>query len=219
MNPNESHDPVGARSPESERQLVSDLRRGREDALDRLHRNYADTVYRFVFYRLAGHVPDVEEVVQETFLAALKSLHRFRGDSQLSTWLCGIAKNQIHATRRQQRRLKLASALESADEEIQRIVSLGESELPDDVLEREETQDLVGATLASLPESYQNVLRRKYYESTPVKDIARGAGTTPKSVESLLTRARIAFRRTFELLAGHLSPESHSATPKAGDPR
>lgn len=186
-----------------EAELVDELRRGVPRALDALHRDYVDGVYRFAYYRLAGREADVEEVVQETFLAALRSLTRFRAESSLSTWLCGIAKHQILALRRRQHRDRLAAALETADPQIHALLArLDQEELPTDVLERAETQDLVGATLSSLPDSYQDVLRRKYFESTPVRDIARAVGSTPKAVESLLTRARVAFRRTFELLAG-----------------
>ena len=56
--------------------------------------------------------------------------------------------------------------------------------------------------LASLPSHYQDVLREKYVDALPVDEIARRRRATPKSVESTLGRARRAFQKTFELLAG-----------------
>ena len=103
-------------------------------------------------------------------------------------------------------RERLASALEDSEEAIDAILlDLESGEIPSRTLEREETHDLVGAALASLPPKYQDVLVDKYVHSLPVAQMARGRKKSPKAVESLLTRARVAFRRTFELLAGRLS--------------
>ena len=185
--------------------LARQIQRGEVAALERFHTLYSQALYRYVFYRLEGVVPDVEEVVQDTFLAALEGLHRFRGRSSLFTWLCGIAKHRIARVRRQRSRERLAAVLEDSEAEIAAIVTRLElAPLPDEILEREETQDLVGATMASLPPSYQRVLIEKYVDSLPVLEIARKQRSTPKAVESTLTRARVAFRKTFELLTRRL---------------
>ena len=134
---------------QEERDLAQAVVRGERPALERFHALYSDPLYRFVFYRLGRSTPDVEEVVQETFLAALEGLHRFRGRAALFTWLCGIAKNRISRTRRQQSRERIAATLEDVDTQIDAVLrSLDADELPDAVLEREETQDMVGATMA-----------------------------------------------------------------------
>lgn len=192
-------------SSDDETRLARAIVAGDPRSLEEFHQRYSESVYRFVFYRLDGHVADVEEVVQDTFLAALQGLHRFRGNSTLFTWLCGIAKNHISRMRRRRGRERLADVLESSDAEIRGMVGRLElADLPEAALEREETEDLVGATMASLPISYQGVLVAKYVHALPVNEIARQTGNTPKAIESTLTRARIAFRRAFELLAGRL---------------
>jgi RNA polymerase sigma-70 factor (ECF subfamily) len=53
---------------------------------------HAKTVYGFLLTR-TGNPDTAEELTQETFCRALKQVNRFRGDSSVSTWLCGIAKN------------------------------------------------------------------------------------------------------------------------------
>lgn len=199
-------------SRDEERDLAAAVVRGDGEALERFHALYSQPLYRFVFYRLEGRIPDVEEIVQETFLAALQSLHRFRGRSTLFTWMCGIAKNHISKFRRSRSRERIAGALEAVENEIAEIVTqLEQEELPDSVLEREETEDLVGATMASLPVRYQAVLHDKYIESLPVNEIARLRNSTPKAVESTLSRARSAFRRTFELLARGMGGQTRHA--------
>ncbi|MFQ5654870.1 MAG: RNA polymerase sigma factor [Planctomycetota bacterium] len=182
--------------------------RGDRAALDRLHALHAAPLYRFVFHRTGGAAAETEEIVQETFLAALQGLHRFRGRSSLFTWLCGIARHQISRGRRRRARERVARVLEESDEEIAGIVARLESEeLPEKALEREETQELVGATMSSLPPFYQQILTDKYVRSLSVKEIARRSGRSAKSVESGLTRARDAFRRAFELIARRLQGE------------
>ncbi|MEM7260341.1 MAG: sigma-70 family RNA polymerase sigma factor [Planctomycetota bacterium] len=195
-------------SRDEERRLARAVDRGDRAAIEQFHAALSAPVYRFVFYRLGGRTDDVEEVVQETFLAALEGLSRFRHDASLYTWMCGIAKNLISRQRRQKYRDRLSSAVEEVDDELDSILADLDQELPDEVLEREETQDLVGVTLSSLPVHYQNVLVEKYYAARPVGEIASERGTTPKAIESSLSRARGAFRRAFELIAGQLAKES-----------
>lgn len=191
-----------------ERDLVRRVLRGETDALDTLHAEYAGPLFRFVHYRVDGKRADAEEIVQETFVAAMRGLARFRGDSALFTWLCGIAKNKIHGLRRQQYRERLSVALKAVDTDLDlALARLDREPLPDAVIEREETRDLVGAVLGSLPPDYQQVLIDKYYEKTAVNDIARKVGVSPKAIESRLTRARIAFRKAWEIVAGKLAED------------
>ena len=60
-----------------------------------------------------------------------------------------------------------------------------------------ERAERIGAVLAELPAPYEEVLRGKYLEQRSVADIAAGSGQSPKAIESLLTRARQAFRAAF----------------------
>jgi RNA polymerase sigma-70 factor (ECF subfamily) len=186
--------------------LIVAIRNGDRAALARLHELYSPALYRFVYYRLGGRETDVEEIVQETFLTALKSLRKFRGESAIFTWLCGIARHLMFRTRRQQYRDRLAVTLEQADQELDRaLAAIDEQPLADQQVERAETQDLVGATLASLPPAYQHVLTRKYFQDLPVEKIAQELGTSHKALESTLARARAAFRTAWKILAQRLA--------------
>src|SRR5262249_14413031 len=141
-------------------------------------------------------------LVQETFLVALQRLDAFDGRSSLHAWLCGIAKNKIRDARRSRKARSLQEAIEEADSEIDEILAeIAREPLPDHVLERAETRALVGATLSSLPPEYAEALVQKYVEGRSVAEIAKGRAKGDKAIESLLTRARIAFARVFEVLA------------------
>lgn len=159
-------------------------------------------VYQFVHFRIGRDRALVEDVVQDTFLTALAELSRFDGRSSLRTWLVGIAKNKIREARRRRGPMSLDDALESAGDEIDAVLAqVSREELPDHVLERQETRDLVGAALSSLPEEYQEALVAKYVDGRSTADIASERGSSTKAAESLLARARTAFARVFELVA------------------
>ena len=83
-----------------ERQLSSRLAQGDSAAVDELVERYADDVYRFVYHQVGGIAQDAEDIVQETFVAALNGIHRFRGDSKLRTWLFSIAAHKVADLRR-----------------------------------------------------------------------------------------------------------------------
>jgi len=191
-----------AQASDADRALALRLARGERGAAERLLAEHVDQVYEFVHYRVGGDVHAAEDVVQETFLAAFEGIAGFDGRSSLRTWLCGIAKNRIRMARRKRAPRSLDEVLLEADPEIDRILSeIDREPLPDAVIERRETRELVGATLSSLPEDYRRVLVAKYVDGLSVADIAGRTRRGAKATESLLTRARAAFARVFELLA------------------
>ena len=67
--------------------------------MDEIYQRYAQTVYRYLFSLV--HDPDLaEDLTQETFYQAIRTVDRFDGKSKLSTWLCAIAKNVLRTHRR-----------------------------------------------------------------------------------------------------------------------
>ena len=175
---------------------------GDTDAAEEFIRVHLDALYEFVHYRVGGQRALAEDVVQDTFLVALERLGAFDGRSSLHTWLCGIARNKIRAHRRKRRPKLVEDLLEEADPEIDAILAQVENtELPEWVVERQETQELVGATLSSLPPDYREVLIGKYIDGHSVAEIARRRGAKEKAAESTLHRARVAFGKVFTLLA------------------
>ncbi len=61
------------------------------ESMEHLYETYAQTVYKFL-YSLTQHAELSEELTQETFYQAMKTIHHFRGDCKMSVWLCQIAK-------------------------------------------------------------------------------------------------------------------------------
>jgi RNA polymerase sigma factor (sigma-70 family) len=188
--------------PSPDSYLRSELLESRPGATERLLESHLDALYAFVHFRLGGRQSEVEDVVQETFAAALAGMASFDGRSSLYGWLCGIARNKLRASRAKARPRSLEQALEESDPEIDEILAeVAREPLPAEVLERRETRELVGATLSSLPGDYREALLSKYVEGLSTEQLARRVGKSAKAAESTLTRARNAFARVFELLA------------------
>jgi RNA polymerase sigma-70 factor (ECF subfamily) len=163
---------------------------------------HLDALFEFVHYRVGRDRTRTEDIVQDTLLIALEKLAAFDGRSSLHTWLCGIAKNRLRSERRKLRAVPLEDLLEDADPEIDAILAeVDRTPLPEELLDRRETRELVGATLSSLPPEYREALVDKYLSGLSVEEIARKRGKQLKAQESTLHRARQAFAKIFQLLA------------------
>ncbi|MDO4168644.1 MAG: sigma-70 family RNA polymerase sigma factor [Lachnospiraceae bacterium] len=68
-------------------------------SIEEIYNQYAMTVYRYLLSRTQDE-DLAEELTQETFYQAVKSIHRFDGKSKILTWLIGIAKNLFYQNRR-----------------------------------------------------------------------------------------------------------------------
>ncbi|MCY3004298.1 MAG: RNA polymerase sigma factor [Planctomycetota bacterium] len=175
---------------------------GDREAAGALFQTHFEGLYEFVHYRVGGDRGLAEDIVQDTFVVALEALESFDGRSSLHTWLCGIAKNKLRERRRKRKAVPLSDVLDEASDDIDAVLARVSSEpLPDWVLERKETRELVGATLSNLPPDYRRALAGKYLKGESVAQISVALAKTPKATESLLTRARLAFAEVFELLA------------------
>jgi RNA polymerase sigma-70 factor (ECF subfamily) len=148
-----------------------------------------------------------EEAVQATLCRAVSAVSGYRGEASLFTWLCTICRNEIHAWHE---RRGIASQRVSLTEDSPEIRAALESlaatadDGPESALHRRELGRLVQVTLDNLPASYGNALEWKYIQGLSVKEIAARLDLGPKAAESLLTRAREAFREAFAVVTAAL---------------
>jgi RNA polymerase sigma-70 factor, ECF subfamily len=129
-------------------------------------------------------------VTQESWLTAVRRLSSFDPDhGPFFAWLCGIASNATRNALRSQRRYRRrARPLAPGDDP--------PASGPDPVaIDRSER---IAEALAALPDHYEAILRAKYLDQLTVDAIATARGDSAKAVESLLTRARWAFREAYE---------------------
>jgi RNA polymerase sigma-70 factor (ECF subfamily) len=177
--------------------LVRRMLAGDERAFDEFFEAYFDRVFRFAVSRTRDE-DAAEEVTQATLVCAVRRLETWRGEAALFTWLCSICRRELMAHTSWVRRGGTAHpgghrTAESGT--LERLPAPGDG--PERELQRQEVSQLVQLALDDLPERYGDVLQWKYIDGQAVSEIASRLGSTPKAVESLLTRARQAFRAGF----------------------
>jgi len=180
-----------------DRLLASRAAAGSEAALATLYDRYADPLFAFIYHRLHGNRADAEDIFQDTWLAALRFLPSYRGQTQMIFWLCGIARHKIadHFPRREMV-LGADNPAISGD----RLSALVEqAPLSEDLVARIDTRTVVVKALALLPWEYRAVLMARYVNGQSVGEIADELGRSYKAAESLLSRARAKMRETLAL--------------------
>lgn len=181
---------------------------GDREALARLYDAHVDGLYAFVFYRAGRDAALAEDIVQETFTAALVRVADYdSGRGSLASWLTTLSRNVIRDHLRSHRRAaETAERWDRIDVSLAQLYdALARTPLTDDVMARAETRDLVNMTIAHLPETYRTALAGKYVDGKSLEDLARDLGLSVDAAKSLLARARRAFKETFSTLGHALS--------------
>lgn len=198
------------RRPEPElddRSLVEGLRAGDSVAFQRFTESYLPALYRFAASRLRGDAEPVRDIVQTTVCKALASLGTFRGEAAFFTWLCACCRNEIAMHFRRQKGIQREVPIEEGREPSPAVGSPRPEGVTEQLL-REERARFVHLALDLLPPHHARALSMKYLESASVKEIAAALELAPKATESLLTRARIAFRGHYDRLTQELEPSA-----------
>jgi len=172
---------------EQEAERIRQILLGRRDLFEPIVLEYQNLVYT-VCLNIVGNPSDAENMAQETFLAAYRSLDGYRGGG-LKSWLCRIAVNQsVDHVRRRAR---------YAFEELQEgMAASGES--VEEAAERKERREKLETILSGLPDKYLAVVKAFYYRQMPVKEIARRLELPERTVETRLYRAKKILRERWE---------------------
>ena len=181
--------PVDTATDEAE--LVASVLRKDRKAAARLVAAHADAVHAYARQRLAPRADLVEDVVQDVFLAALDGLAAFQGRSSLRAWLIGIARHKIEDIYRQ--RLRSTEAL---DDDVDSVPPEASAQPPpiDRQIDEARMREKVRRVLSRMPERYGLMLLWRYWEKRSTREIASALGSTEKSVERTLARARACFK-------------------------
>lgn len=171
--------------------LLRDAAAGDEEAVRALYRRHVDRVHRCVARILGPGDSDVEDVVQQAFLAALDGAKSFDGRSRVSTWLVGIAtRRALDAARSRWRRRRWAALGE-------RVGRGRPATAPD---ERLEALSVAEAALAALTVDQRMVFVLHAVEGYTFKEIQEMTGT---GISTLHARLKAARSRIDALLADH----------------
>ena len=168
--------------------------------LRELYLAHSQTVSRWAF-RLGGPAADVDDIVQEVFLLAQKSLHSLRDAGSLRPWLYRITANEVRGRRRRER---LRRWLRGGPADYAEDAGEG-GPTPYDSLEKRQASELTYRILDSMSEKYRTVLILFQLEDMSGEQISALTGTKLATVWVHLHRARADFLRRLEALQGACS--------------
>jgi RNA polymerase sigma-70 factor, ECF subfamily len=197
--------------------LVARMRRGEERAFHQFFDGYASRLGAFAARRSSLDAAAIEDVVQMTLINAIRGLATFRGGSALFTWLCQICRNVLADARRKTAAQPKTQSLDELAEErpLAAIVELTDFRDPLDECEADSTRGAVRRVINKLPARYARVLELRFGDELTVPEISRTLQMTENAAESLLTRARQAFRTAW---SEHLEGEGAATSEVGGTP-
>ena len=175
----------------SDNDLVKKIRKGEQNAFKVLYLKYSNLLFAYILHNLSNNQGIASDIWQETWCISIEKIDNFQFKSSFFTWLCAIAKNKIYDYYRQTKRQDSFVGIEKLQFEI-------DLEEIDIELIDKETQTNVVTVLANLPDEYNYLLTAKYIENKSTDEIALEIGKSYKATESMLTRAREAFREKFK---------------------
>lgn len=197
-----------AAEPADDAELVRRAQAGDRAAFDRLVELHAPRVWKVV-WRIIRNRDDADDVAQEVFLTAYRTLSSFRGESRLSTWLHRIAVTRAlnHQARAAERVSRASDPLESLRPgapdgirpEVERAAGGADARrTPLHALETKELMRRLADCLQSLPAPWRAIVALRDAEALAYDEIATVLGIELGTVRSRLARARSALRECVE---------------------
>jgi RNA polymerase sigma-70 factor, ECF subfamily len=176
--------------------LITECLEGRTAAFGELVSRYQDRLYNAVL-RLLNNAEDAQDVVQEAFLNAYQALDRFKGDSQLYTWLYRIAINTAMTLKRKER-VALAKQASARDRDAAELADRSAFNRPDDHMIRTEEERRVQLALQKLSPDHRLALILKDLEGQKYEEMAETLQVPIGTIRSRLHRARMELREILE---------------------
>lgn len=175
--------------------FVERLRAGDKEACAICVREHSSHIYNLAL-KLTGDPATAEDVLQETFLSAFKSIARFEGKAQLSTWLYRIAYNAalMRLRKRQVDTVSLDEPVEDEEGVPQPRDFADWSENPEHVLLDAEMRRVLDQAVGSLSETLRSVFILRDVNGLSTAQTAQVLGLSEEAVKSRLLRARLALR-------------------------
>ena len=179
-----------------DRELVAEAARGSREAFDTLVRRHQRAIVNLV-HAMTGSDADADDLAQESFVRAWRSLATFRSDSTFRTWLHGIAINVIrtHTGRGSRlRRIFGAPRQPDAPDPIERV------SVSDGIEEPLAMRQEIDRALATLPDDMREALILRDVQGLDYKEIAEALGVRLGTIESRIFRARQRLRPLLQTL-------------------
>lgn len=150
-----------------------------------IYRTHSPGLYKYLYYQ-TGNKHLAEELLQETFFQAYKSLHTFRGDAKLSTWLFGIARNVLH---REWGRKKPATAPTNTH---------ADSNTPESIVTGQESEHELLCALNELQSPYREVVILRAFNELSFREIGEVLGHDENWSRVTFYRAKLKLKASLQ---------------------
>lgn len=131
--------------------------------IERVYRAYFDAVYRYALRLTRGNASLADDITSDTFMAAMRGIHRFRGDSSMQSWLCQIAKHRYIDHLRKQEKVRT----------VENFPDLPDHDTPEEQVIRSEAASAALRAIDSLPEPYREIFLLRYRDQMGFRDIGQ----------------------------------------------
>ncbi|MBK7561675.1 MAG: sigma-70 family RNA polymerase sigma factor [Chitinophagaceae bacterium] len=182
----------------NEQELILGLRNGDETAFKYLVDTYQDRVFNTAI-GIVQNAEDAEDVAQEVFIQVYRSIHHFKGESKLSTWLYRITTTRaldLLRSRKSKKRFGFMQRLTGEDNEP--LYELADFNHPGVTLDRKENAAKLFKAIAQLPENQKTAFTLHKLEDLSYQEISQVMRTSVPAVESLMHRAKQNLRKILE---------------------
>lgn len=176
----------------SDTEIIEKLKQSDEQAFRQLIENHQKLVVNTCFGIVQNH-EDAEDIAQEVFIEVFRSIHKFRADAKISTWLYRISVNRSLNFIRDNKKNKWFHSFEdevaAKSRQLKQIES-SKSDQPEFELENKQRAIILHEAINSLPNNQKVAFSLSKYEELSYQEIAEVMELSISSVESLLFRAK-----------------------------
>jgi len=183
-----------------EKQLIQALRNSDESAFRELVEKYELNVYNTCIGML-GNEDNAKDISQDVFIEVFRSIHKFRGDSKISTWLYRLAVNKSLNYIRDNKKHRIVRSIQrfftKEENETLDLQDFGSQNAEQEIEQNEHSKALHSA-LNKLPENQKTAFVLKNYDDLSYKQISEIMELSHSSVESLIHRAKVNLQKHLE---------------------
>lgn len=187
----------------ADKKLAKRLLNGDRRSFDVFFNTYFPRLFRFALVRLDYDHNLADETAQNVLCQAISRMSTYRGEASLFAWLCTFTRHEIYKQRkacgRAQGDAPLCEDDPSVRAALESLLSVTAND-PQVAVHKTDVARLVKVAMDHLPAVYADALERKYVHEMSVSEIGASIGKSTKATESILTRARAAFRESFRSL-------------------
>jgi RNA polymerase sigma-70 factor (ECF subfamily) len=171
----------------SDQEIIDSVRKGNDSDYSIIVNRYKNKAFSML-KRMLNNDFDAEEVLQDCFLKAYRSLMNFKGESKFSTWFYRIVYNTALTKLSSQKR-KTEIEMSSVEDHFDLV-----SDYKSDEIEKEDVNNLIQDTISKLPEKHSAVISMFYLNEMTIDEISEVMGLSISNVKVMLHRSRNALR-------------------------